>query len=149
MISVVQRVEKGNVTVNNEEISSIGCGLVVLTALEKNDSEEDLSWMINKLLNLRIFSDEQGKFNLSVKDVKGELILVSQFTLAGNCKKGNRPSFDRAMDIETANKTFNMFVEKTKTSYSNVKTGIFQQHMKVGLINDGPVTIILDSKNRL
>lgn len=144
MRSVVQRVKMSKVRVNNEVVSEIGEGLLVLTALEKDDTLEEIKWMANKIVNLRIFEDEFFKMNKSVVDIQGEILLVSQFTLAAYVKKGNRPSFTDAMEENLAREYFEKFVNLVKELYPKVKTGVFRAHMEIELVNDGPVTIILE-----
>ena len=148
MRAVIQRVLEAKVVVNNKIISKIGKGLLVFICFEKEDKKEFMDKFVDKIINLRIFEDNQGKMNLSLKDIDGEILIVSQFTLAADCKKGRRPFFGNAMDIKEAKKWFEEFIEKVKKSYKQDKvfSGEFQADMKVHLINDGPVTIILDSK---
>ncbi|MCL4482776.1 MAG: D-aminoacyl-tRNA deacylase [Bacteroidetes bacterium] len=146
---VIQRVSKASVTVDNQLVSPIGSGLLVLAGFEEADTAEDLEWMSAKIVNLRIFGDEQGVMNLSVKETDGEILLVSQFTLHAVTKKGNRPSYIRAAKSEVSIPLYNLFVEKVEKQLGKrVKTGIFGADMKVDLLNDGPVTIIMDSKNK-
>jgi len=146
---VIQRVSKASVTVNNELISSIGNGLLVLAGFEHSDMEEDIGWISTKIANLRIFNDEQGIMNLSVKETNGEILLISQFTLHAATKKGNRPSYIRAAPPETSVPLYHLFIEKIAEQLGkNVNAGIFGADMKVELLNDGPVTIIIDSKKR-
>ena len=140
---VIQRVNKASVTIENELYSSINKGLLVLFGVEKNDSEDMIEYFAQKLLKLRIFEDEQGKMNKSVLDIEGEILAVSQFTLAADCKKSTRPSFDNAMEPKRAKEFYEKFVEILKKSQINVKTGVFGAHMQVELVNNGPVTIIL------
>ena len=141
---VLQRVTEANVKVDGEIIGQIGNGLMILVGFGKEDTEEKLEWMVNKILNLRVFSDEDDKINLSVTDISGELLIVSQFTLYWNCKKGTRPSFDGALDPINAEKLYVKFVEKMKNSGLKVQTGSFGADMKVSLVNDGPVTVELE-----
>lgn len=141
---VLQRVTEANVKVDGEIIGQIENGLMILVGFGKEDTEEKLDWMVNKILNLRVFSDENDKINLSVTDIKGELLIVSQFTLYWNCKKGTRPSFDGAMDPINAEKLYDKFVEKMQTSGLKIQTGSFGADMKVSLVNDGPVTVELE-----
>ena len=140
---VIQRVDKASVTIENKLYSSINKGLLVLFGVEKDDSEDMLEYFAQKLLKLRIFEDEQGKMNKSVLDIEGEILVVSQFTLCADCKKGTRPSFDNAKEPKAAKEYYEKFVEILKKSGINIKTGVFGAHMQVGLINNGPVTIIL------
>lgn len=144
MKAVIQRVKNASVTIDDKLYSKISKGMLILFCVEKGDTDDKLEWMANKIESLRIFEDEQQKMNLSVKDIKGEVLVVSQFTLAASCKKGTRPSFDNAEHPEIANKMYQKFVEILKTKALNVKTGVFAANMQVSLINDGPVTFILE-----
>ncbi|MCR5261102.1 MAG: D-tyrosyl-tRNA(Tyr) deacylase [Candidatus Gastranaerophilales bacterium] len=148
MKAVIQRVKSASVTIDNELYSSIGQGLLVLYGVEKGDVEENSRYLCDKILKLRIFEDENGKMNLSVKDVQGEILVVSQFTLAGDTRKGTRPSFDTAMPPKEANEMYENFVSMMKESGLTVKTGVFGAMMDVALVNDGPVTFILNSPNK-
>ena len=146
---VVQRVSKASVEINSHEICNINNGLLILLGIELNDCDEDIVWLTKKIINLRIFSDENGKMNHSVADVSGEIIVVSQFTLHAKTKKGNRPSYINAAKPELAIPLYEKFTDfLRKKSGLNVYTGKFGADMKVSLINDGPVTIILDSKEK-
>lgn len=145
MRAVVQRVTKANVTVDSKLVGEIDKGLLVLLGVEKGDTKKDAQYLKEKILNLRIFEDENDKMNLSVLDVKGQLLVVSQFTLLGDCRKGRRPSFDNASSPDVAKDLYDYFVELCKEDIV-VKTGQFQQEMFVSLTNHGPVTILLDSK---
>lgn len=140
---VIQRVKEASVTIDNKLFSSIQKGLLVLFGVEKDDSEDMLEYYAQKLLKLRIFEDENGKMNKSVCDTGGEILVVSQFTLCADCKKGTRPSFDNAKEPKTAKEYYEKFVKILKASGLSVKTGVFAAHMDVGLVNWGPVTIIL------
>ena len=140
---LIQRVKKASVTISGELYSKIGNGLLVFVGIEKGDKEETVLKLAEKTLNLRIFEDENGKMNKSVKDVGGEILSVSQFTLAGNCKKGTRPSFDNAEAPDLAKKMYELYNSKLSEQIS-VKTGVFAAMMDVELINDGPVTFMLD-----
>ena len=140
---VIQRVKEASVTIDNKLFSSIQKGILVLFGVEKDDSEDMLEYYAQKLLKLRIFEDENGKMNKSVCDTGGEILVVSQFTLCSDCKKGTRPSFDNAKEPKTAKEYYEKFVKILKASGLNVKTGVFAAHMDVGLVNCGPVTIIL------
>ncbi|MGB0886180.1 MAG: D-aminoacyl-tRNA deacylase [Chitinophagales bacterium] len=144
---IIQRVSEASVEINNAIKSKITKGLLVLVGFENEDLQEDIDWISNKLLNLRIFADENGKMNLSVNDIKGELLIVSQFTLFASTKKGNRPSFLNSAKPDIAIPLYETFVKKLSTQIST-KTGEFGADMKVSLVNDGPVTIFIDSKNR-
>ncbi len=145
---VLQRVSKASVTVDDQITGSIQQGLLLLIGVEDADTLDDSEWLLRKILNMRIFADEEGKMNKSILDVQGELLLVSQFTLHASTKKGNRPSFIHAAAPEHANQLYNDFIEQAKSSGLKVETGIFGANMQVELINDGPVTILLDSKNK-
>ena len=140
---VIQRVKEASVRIDNKLFSSIQKGILVLFGVEKDDSEDMLEYYAQKLLKLRIFEDENGKMNKSVCDTGGEILVVSQFTLCSDCKKGNRPSFDNAKEPKTAKEYYEKFVKILKASGLSVKTGVFAAHMDVGLVNWGPVTIIL------
>lgn len=142
---VVQRVKKASVTIENKLFSSIDSGYLVLFGAEKDDTKQNADWLANKISNLRCFSDENGKMNLSIKDIKGEMLIISQFTLCADVKKGTRPGFDNAMKPEEANEMYEYFINKVKEQNIPVKTGVFAAHMEVGLINDGPVTFIISS----
>ncbi len=145
MRAVVQRVSKASVTVDGELISSIGKGLLVLAGAGIDDTIQDAQYIRNKVVGLRIFEDDAGKMNLSVEDIGGELLIVSQFTLYGDARKGRRPSFGAAMPPERAKEFFDEFVSLFEDTNLTVKTGIFGAMMQVELVNDGPVTILLDS----
>ena len=145
MKAVIQRVKEASVEVDGQIVGKIGHGILVLLGVGKDDSQENIDWMVEKIINLRIFEKEDGKFDESLLDVKGELLLVSQFTLYGNCSKGRRPSFSDAMDSGRAREIFELFVESAKKRVAKVETGIFQAHMDVKLVNDGPVTLIIDT----
>jgi len=145
--AVVQKVTHATVTVNGNTAGEIGRGLVVLLGVESGDITNDVVWMVNKIIHLRIFEDGRNLMNLSVQDIKGAILAVSQFTLLGDARKGRRPSFTAAASLETAEEMFNQFVDLA-SKYVNVQTGVFRAHMKVNLTNDGPVTILLDSKKQ-
>lgn len=145
---VLQRVSSASVSVNQEIVGSIQNGLLLLLGIEEEDNHEDIDWLIQKIINMRIFSDKEGKMNLSLVDISGELLIVSQFTLHASTKKGNRPSFIRAARPEIAIPLYNQFIETCKKQIPNTETGIFGADMQVALVNDGPVTIVIDSKNR-
>ena len=143
---VVQRVKESNVKVDNKIVGKINKGFLVLLGIKSSDTKKDADYLVRKLINLRIFSDENDKMNLALKDVNGELLIISQFTLYGDCKKsGNRPSFSDSAKPELAIPLYEYFVEECKKQISVVQTGIFGSDMKVSLLNDGPVTLILDS----
>ena len=148
MKALIQRVTSASVSVSGEEVGRIGKGLCVLVGVAAGDSEKDVEYLVQKTIGLRIFADQSGKFNLSVLDVKGELLLVSQFTLIADTKKGKRPSFTGAAPPDEAEKLFDEFVRQSKSSGLKVETGRFQQYMQVEIHNDGPVTIMLDSREK-
>jgi D-tyrosyl-tRNA(Tyr) deacylase len=149
MRAVIQRVKEASVEISGSIKSSIDMGLLVLLGIEDSDSAEDIEWLSGKIVRLRIFSDENQLMNLSVQEVKGEILAVSQFTLHASTKKGNRPSFIKASKPETAIPLYQKFLEKLSGDLGMpVKSGEFGADMKVHLINDGPVTIIIDTKNR-
>ena len=143
---VIQRVKKASVEVEEKEVGKINQGMLVLIGITQEDDKKIADKMIKKLINLRIFQDKENKINLSIKDVKGELLLVSQFTLYADCKKGNRPSFTESAKFDVANNLYQYIIEECKKTGINVETGIFGADMKVNPTNDGPVTIILDSE---
>ena len=145
---VIQRVSEASVKVNNEITGEISRGLLLLVGIEENDEKEDAEWLAKKVLDLRIFSDEEGKMNRSVKDINGEILCVSQFTLIADYKKGNRPSFIKAAKPEKAVPLFEYFKGLIKSSGLKTESGIFGADMKVSLLNDGPVTIVMDSKTK-
>jgi len=146
MRALVQRVVSASVTVDNKLISEIGSGLLVFLGIKADDTQSDRDYLIKKILNLRIFSDQEDKMNKSIVDISGEMLLVSQFTLYGDCAKGNRPSFAKAMKPEQAKQCYDDFVQTLKQQYHAVKEGVFAAHMQVALVNDGPVTILIESK---
>ena len=146
MRAIIQKVTRASVTVENELVSEIGNGYMVLLAVKETDDKDDLSYIKRKISNLRIFEDNEGKMNISIKDTGGEILLVSQFTLYGDARKGNRPSFTESAGLEKANDYYEKLRDELIDEGFNVKTGKFQAHMEVSLINDGPVTIILDSE---
>ena len=143
---VIQRVTHAEVEVEQEIIGSIQNGYLVLIGIAEDDTEEIADKLVKKLLGLRIFADENGKTNLSLKDVNGSLLLISQFTLYADCRKGNRPSFVNAGNPEKANELYEYIIEKCRDEVQDVQTGSFGADMKITLLNDGPFTIILDSK---
>jgi D-tyrosyl-tRNA(Tyr) deacylase len=145
---VIQRVSQASLVANGSDRGSIKTGLVILLGIEEADTTEDVQWLSAKVADLRIFSDEQGKMNLSVKEVSGSLMLVSQFTLHASTKKGNRPSFIQAARPDKAIPLYEAFIEKLKETGLPFVTGIFGADMQVSLVNDGPVTICMDSRNR-
>ena len=149
MKTVIQRVSSASVTIDSKIVADIQKGLLVLVGIEDADNQEDTNWLCQKIANLRIFGDENDVMNLSVKDINGEIIVVSQFTLQASTKKGNRPSYIKAAKPEVAIPMYEKFVQQLETELGKkVQTGMFGADMKVALINNGPVTIIIDSKNR-
>lgn len=144
MRAVIQRVTSAAVVVDGETVGAIGRGILVLLGVEKGDDEAKADWLAEKITGLRIFGDAEGKMNLSLQDTEGALLVVSQFTLAGNCAKGRRPSFDTAASPTEGMRLYEYFVEAARRSGLTVATGIFQADMQVSLINDGPVTFILE-----
>lgn len=145
MRAVLQRAESGYVSVNNIKSGCIEKGIVVLVGFNGNDDETAFNYIIDKITNLRIFEDENGKMNLSVKDIKGGLLIIPNFTLYSDARKGRRPNFSLGAAPEEAEKMFYKFIDMLKNKFENVQTGVFRADMKVFLINDGPVTILLDS----
>jgi D-aminoacyl-tRNA deacylase len=147
--AVIQRVLSSSVKIESKTVAEIQKGLLVLVGIEDADVQEDINWLTSKIINLRIFGDENDVMNLSVKDVNGEIIVVSQFTLHASTKKGNRPSYIKASKPEIAIPLYESFVKQLGFELEkNIQTGVFGADMKVGLLNDGPVTIIIDSKNK-
>ena len=144
MIALIQRVNKSSVSVDGKEVAAIGKGLNILLGVFDGDTQEDINKLINKIVKLRIFSDECGKMNLSIQDIGGKVLVVSQFTLAGSVKKGNRPSFSKAMPPIAAKELYLEFIEKLN-QFIEVENGVFGATMQVEINNDGPVTFILDS----
>ena len=150
MIAVVQRVIRSSVEIENEIVASISEGLLVLVGIEDADHAEDIEWLANKIVNLRIFNDESGTMNINLKDNGGDMIIVSQFTLHASTKKGNRPSYLKASKPDIAIPLYKDFITATEIALGKqVQTGRFGADMKVSVINDGPVTIIIDTKNRI
>ena len=146
MRAVVQRVKESNVKVQGKIIGSIGLGFTVLLGIGKDDNEEDVKYLKDKIINLRVFEDDDEKMNLSLKDVGGDLLVVSQFTLLGDCRKGRRPNFMNALGGDKAEGLYELFIAECKKEGAFVASGSFGADMEVHIINDGPVTIILDSK---
>lgn len=144
MKALIQRVKEASVKVEGKEISKIGQGFLVLVGITHTDTQKEADYLVKKVTNLRVFEDENGKMNLSLKDVNGKLLIVSQFTLYGNCESGNRPSFTDAAKPEIANELYEYFCTKCAETGIEVQKGIFGADMKVSLINDGPVTIIIE-----
>jgi len=145
MKAVIQRVKQSHVSVNKEIVGKINQGIMVLLGVAKQDTKKDADWLAEKIINLRIFEDENQKMNLSLIDIKGQLLIVSQFTLLGNCRKGRRPSFVNAAKPEKARELYEYFTDKIRQKNISVQTGQFQAMMNVSLINDGPVTFILET----
>ena len=148
MRAVIQRVSHASVTVDDETAGSIGAGLVVLIGIHEDDDEEDAAYIVGKTVNLRIFSDNDGKFDLSALDTSAELLVISQFTLYGDTRRGRRPSFSHAMPPDPAADLFNRTLHLFEQTGLKVQTGRFQAHMAVSIHNDGPVTILIDSADR-
>ncbi|SFA76973.1 D-aminoacyl-tRNA deacylase [Clostridium frigidicarnis] len=146
MRAIVQRVLSSSVTVDGEIVGKINKGFNVLLGIQKEDTEDDINYLVRKIVNLRVFNDENDKMNLSLNDVKGELLIVSQFTLYGDCRKGNRPNFMSALGGDEAKKLYECFVEECRKSGLKVETGVFAADMNVSIENDGPVTLLLESK---
>ena len=143
---VIQKVKSASVNVEGKLVSEIGAGLLILVGIFQEDSQKDVEYITKKILNLRIFESENGYFDKNIQEVDGEILFVSQFTLYGDCKKGNRPSFSRAMQPDKAKVFYQDFLDNFKNLYLKIKDGLFGANMQVSLINDGPLTIILDSK---
>lgn len=148
MRAVVQRVSKAAVTVEGNVVGKIAKGFLVLLGVEKEDTVNDCQWLVDKIISLRVFEDSTNKMNLALKDVEGSLLVVSQFTLQGDCRKGRRPSFDKAAKSEIAKKMYEDFIEMCRDRGVLTETGQFQADMQVELINNGPVTLLLDSKKK-
>ena len=149
MKTVIQRVSRASVTIDNKNVANILCGMLVLLGIEETDTQEDINWLSNKIINLRIFDDQNGVMNNSLLDNQGDVIVVSQFTLHASTKKGNRPSYMRAAKPSTAIPLYNKFVKTLESKLGNkIQTGKFGSHMELEIHNDGPVTIIIDTKNK-
>jgi D-tyrosyl-tRNA(Tyr) deacylase len=146
MRAVVQRVTKASVSVDNEVVGKVSNGIVILLGVGKDDTEEDAKYLAEKIVNLRIFDDKDGKMNLSLLDVKGHALIISQFTLYGDCRRGRRPSYSDSAPPDLAKALYEKFIELVKNYDVHVETGIFAAHMLVEIHNDGPVTLLLDSK---
>ena len=149
MKALIQRVTSAKVTISDDIIGEIGRGWLVLLGVGKTDSGGEIPKLVEKLMDLRLFSDEDGKFNLSVKDVQGEILVVSQFTLYADCRRGRRPGFTDAADPQTARDLYERFVAELRSQLVKVATGSFGADMKISLVNDGPVTVMLDSNDFL
>lgn len=150
MIAVIQRVTQASVTIDNEIKGQVGLGFMILLGITHTDSQEDIEWLSKKIVGLRVFGDEEGKMNLDLKSVDGNILLISQFTLHASTKKGNRPSFIEAARPEIAIPLYEKMIAQLEFDLGkSIETGIFGADMKVSLLNDGPVTIIIDSKNRI
>lgn len=149
MKAVLQRVSQASVTINNQTVAQIEQGLLVLVGIVEEDTQEDINWLVNKIMNCRIFSDENGVMNKSVKDIDGDVIVVSQFTLHASTKKGNRPSYIKAAKPDVAIPLYESFIKICEADLQKpIQTGQFGADMKVALVNDGPVTILIDTKNK-
>jgi D-tyrosyl-tRNA(Tyr) deacylase len=148
MRACIQRVSTARVIVDGETVGAIGRGFLVLLGVAADDGDDDLAWLVDKVVGLRVFDDADGKMNLALADVAGELLVVSQFTLLGDCRKGRRPSFIAAAPPETAERVYDQFVAAARSSGVRVATGRFRAHMAVELVNDGPVTLVIDSADR-
>lgn len=146
---VIQRVSEASVKVDNQIVGEIGKGLMLLIGVDESDENSDADWHVKKILDVRVFSDDEGKMNHSVKDINGEILCISQFTLISDYKKGNRPSYIKAARPEKAIPLFEYFKDEMKKSGLKTESGIFGADMKVSLINDGPVTLVFDSKTKL
>ena len=149
MRAVIQRCTNANIIIDDKEEKNIDQGFVIYLGLTHNDTLEDINYIIKKIVNLRVFEDENGKMNLSIRDINGSVMIVSQFTLYANTKKGNRPSFERSMKFDEAKELYDRFIDEFKKENINYVTGNFGSYMKVSYTNDGPVTIIIDSKEDL
>jgi D-tyrosyl-tRNA(Tyr) deacylase len=148
MKALVQRVTRASVSVNDNAVGKIGPGLVVFLGVAQGDAKEDASYLANKVVNLRVFADQSSHFSLSALDTKGDILIVSQFTLLADTRKGRRPDFTNAAPPGLAKELYEFFVEQVRTTGLKVETGLFQEHMLVEIYNDGPVTIVLESKNK-
>jgi len=146
---VLQRVKSASVDVSGETVGQIGSGLLILLGIARTDSQQDADYLADKIIHLRVFPDQAGRMNRSIMEIGGGLLVVSQFTLYGDCKRGRRPSFDEAAPPEKARELYEYFVNQLKSSNIMIETGVFQAEMEVHLVNDGPVTLILESKTTL
>lgn len=149
MRAVVQRASRASVAIGGTTVAAIGPGLVILLGIRASDTAADIAWLTDKIINLRIFEDPDGKMNISLADMGGEMLIVSQFTLYGDCRKGRRPGFSTAAPPEIAEPLYNQFIDLARKSGIRVATGTFQAAMQVELVNDGPVTLLLDSEKTL
>ncbi|MDB0602438.1 D-aminoacyl-tRNA deacylase [Tenacibaculum maritimum] len=150
MKAVIQRVSEASVTINNHQTASIKTGLLILLGIVENDSQEDINWLSKKIVNLRIFNNQEGIMNLSIKDIEGDIIVVSQFTLQASTKKGNRPSYTKAAKPLIAMPLYKGFIKQIEIDLGKkIQTGEFGADMEVALLNNGPVTIIIDTKNKI
>jgi D-aminoacyl-tRNA deacylase len=145
---VIQRVSESSVSIENQKVAQIEKGYLILLGISKDDDISDITWLVNKIVNLRIFSDDQGLMNKSIKEIEGSILLISQFTLYASTKKGNRPSFIKAARPEQAIPLYKQFIHQLRANHITVESGQFGADMKVALINDGPVTIVIDSHNK-
>lgn len=149
MRAVIQRVDYASVLISGNMKSEIGTGLLIFIGIEENDNDEDINWLCGKILRLRIFDDEEGIMNLSVSDINGDIMIISQFTLHASTKKGNRPSYIKSAKPESAIPIYTRLIEKlSQEHHKDIKTGEFGAMMKISLLNDGPVTILIDTKNK-
>ncbi len=149
MIAVIQRVSRASVSISGIIKGQITAGLLVLLGIEEEDNQDDIAWLAQKLVNLRIFADKEDKMNLSVKDIQGEALIISQFTLHASTRKGNRPSFIKAARPETAIPLYEEFIDAVSSHGIPVETGEFGANMQIDLLNDGPVTLVIDTKNKV
>jgi len=147
MRALIQKVKQAKVEVNKETVGKINTGILILLAVSKNDTKKQADWLLEKIVNLRIFPDEHAKMNNSVKDIDGQLLIVSQFTLLGNCQKGNRPSFDKVASLDEARGIYDYFIEKARIYGLSISCGKFSEYMQVSLVNDGPVTLMIDTED--
>ncbi len=146
MKALIQRVKRANVKINKDVFGKIEEGLVVFLGIAEKDSEKDADWLLNKIINLRIFPDESGKMDKNLRQIKGDFLVVSQFTLLGNCNKGRRPSFDKAANPDKAKSLYDYFIRKAREKRIDIVTGKFGEFMQVELVNNGPVTFIIDTE---
>ncbi|HBG18085.1 MAG TPA: D-tyrosyl-tRNA(Tyr) deacylase [Desulfobulbaceae bacterium] len=146
MRAVVQRASRASITIDGVTTAAIGSGLVILLGIRASDTADDAKWLIDKIVNLRIFEDQDGKMNISLADTGGEMLIISQFTLYGDCRKGRRPGFSTAAPPAIAEPLYNRFIELAEESGIRVATGVFQAAMQIELVNDGPVTLLVDSE---